>query len=152
MERLSLQRMSDLHEIQDSKIKLDIGGQVFTTSKLTLTKDPNSMLAAMFSGRHSLVQEADGSYFIDRDGTHFRYILNFLRDGMIEEGTLPEGDSNIMRELMTEARYYQLRELTDYLQGLLVARYKSSISSALSSTTSLTSSLTSRSHSYSRKY
>jgi len=39
------------------------------------------MLAAMFSGRHFVQKDEDGRYFIDRDGTHFRYILNFLRDG-----------------------------------------------------------------------
>ena len=44
------------------------------------------MLAVMFSGRHSLVREADGSFFLDRDGTHFRYILNFLRDGGFRDG------------------------------------------------------------------
>ena len=39
------------------------------------------MLAAMFSGRHNANKGGDGRYFIDRDGTHFRYILNYLRDG-----------------------------------------------------------------------
>ena len=35
----------------------------------------------MFIGRHALTQVADDSYFIDRESTHFRYILNYLRDG-----------------------------------------------------------------------
>jgi len=39
------------------------------------------MLSAMFSGRHNVTKDEDGRYFIDRDGTHFRYILNYLRDG-----------------------------------------------------------------------
>jgi hypothetical protein len=39
------------------------------------------MLAAMFSGRHNTQKNDDDRYFIDRDGTHFRYILNYLRDG-----------------------------------------------------------------------
>jgi hypothetical protein len=43
----------------------------------------------MFSGRHQLKTESDGSHFIDRDGTHFRYILNYLRDGCLKEGTIP---------------------------------------------------------------
>ena len=78
-----IQLMSEVNKIQDSCIKLNIGGHLYTTSTLTLTKDPQSMLAAMFSGRHSVKKEEDGSYFIDRDGTHFRYILNYLRGNVI---------------------------------------------------------------------
>ena len=78
-----VQRMSELNKIAETRIKLDIGGHVYATSILTLTKDPQSMLAAMFSGRHSVKKEEDGSYFIDRDGTHFRYILNYLRGNVI---------------------------------------------------------------------
>ena len=71
-----------------STVKLDVGGQHFTTTVQTLTKDPNSMLAAMFSGKFEMKPSEDGSFFIDRDGTHFRFILNFLRTGKL---TLPEG-------------------------------------------------------------
>lgn len=114
-----LQRMSDMYKIQDSRIKLDIGGQLFTTSLTTLNRDPDSMLAAMFSGRHELKKEdGNGSYFIDRDGTHFRYILNFLRDSEVKDGTIPE-NPNLWRELLTEAEYYQIGGLVHYLQSLL---------------------------------
>ncbi|NYT47305.1 MAG: hypothetical protein H0A75_06710 [Candidatus Methanofishera endochildressiae] len=34
----------------------------------------------MFSGRYPIQKGKDGNYFIDRDGTHFNHILNFLRD------------------------------------------------------------------------
>ena len=64
-------------------IKLNVGGQYFTTSLETLTKDPGSMLHAMFSGRFDTKPAEDGSYFIDRDGTHFRYILNYLRTSIV---------------------------------------------------------------------
>lgn len=56
------------------RIKLDVGGHVYTTSLLTLTRESDSMLAAMFSGRHELLKEEDGCVFIDRDGTHFRSV------------------------------------------------------------------------------
>ena len=65
------------------RIILDVEGVQFSTSCSTLTKYPESMFGIMFSGRHDLetTQCKDGSFFIDRDGTHFRHILNYLRDG-----------------------------------------------------------------------
>ena len=41
-------------------VKLNVGGQYFTTSRQTLTSDPKSMLAAMFSGRHKQETTGDG--------------------------------------------------------------------------------------------
>jgi len=94
---------------------------MFMTSTLTLTKDPDSMLAAMFSGRHALRQDDDGAYFIDRDATHFRYVLNYLRDGCFRRGSLP-ADPCFLGELCTEAEYYQLagltRIITDQIRSL----------------------------------
>ena len=63
-----------------------------------------SMLHAMFSGRFETKPSEDGSYFIDRDGTHFRYILNYLRTG---ELIVPE-DKIIQREILAEAKFYQV--------------------------------------------
>ena len=59
-------RMESVHQFQSSKVKLDVGGFHFTTSRSTLTKFPNTMLGSMFSGRFSLKCDEDGSYFIDR--------------------------------------------------------------------------------------
>lgn len=81
-------------------LKLNIGGQLFTTSLATVRKDPGSILHGMFSGRFDSKPAEDGSYFIDRDGTHFRYILNYLRTGQL---IVPE-DKIIRRELFTEAK------------------------------------------------
>ena len=94
-----------------SNVKLNVGGQHFTTSVQTLTKDPNSMLAAMFSGRFDMKPSEDGSFFIDRDGTHFRFILNFLRTGKL---TLPEG-ATFTKELEEEAEFYQIQGLIEAL-------------------------------------
>ena len=58
-----------------SSVKLNVGGKVYKTTLDTLRKDPDSMLCAMFSGRHELKPDSeDGAYFIDRDGKLFRYI------------------------------------------------------------------------------
>ena len=64
--------LSEVHF--SSTVKLNVGGKIYKTTLDTLRKDPDSMLCAMFSGRHELKpDEEDGSYFIDRDGKHFRY-------------------------------------------------------------------------------
>ena len=93
-------------------VKLNVGGQYFTTSRQTLTRDPNSMLAAMFSGRHKQETTGDGSFFIDRDGTHFRFLVNYLRNG---ELILPEG-ATFLKELEAEAKFYQLQGILDALK------------------------------------
>ena len=95
-----------------STIKLNVGGQYFTTSLQTLTKDTGSMLHAMFSGRFDTKPAEDGYYFIDRDGTNFRYILNYLRTGRL---LLPE-DKLVREELLEEAEFYQIRGIVDELR------------------------------------
>ena len=95
-----------------STIKLNVGGQYFTTSLQTLTKDTGSMLHAMFSGRFDAKPAEDGSYFIDRDGTHFRYILNYLRTGRL----LFPKDELIREELLEEAEFYQIHGILEELR------------------------------------
>jgi hypothetical protein len=63
----------------DTRIKLDVGGQIFATSLQTLTSKKGTYFEAMFSGRWDLKKQDDGTYFIDRDPFVFRHILNFLR-------------------------------------------------------------------------
>ncbi|KAL9954740.1 hypothetical protein ACROYT_G042314 [Oculina patagonica] len=95
-----------------STVELNVGGHHFATSVQTLTKDPNSMLAAMFSGKFEMKPSKDGSFFIDRDGTHFRFILNYLRNG---ELILPEG-ATFLKELEAEAKFYQIQGILDELK------------------------------------
>ena len=94
-------------------VKLNVGGSYFTTSVQTLTKDPNTMLAAMFSGKFEMKPCEDGAFFIDRDGTHFRFILNYLRTGKL---TLPEG-ATFLKELQEEAEFYQIQGMLEELKS-----------------------------------
>ena len=105
-----------------STIKLSVGGQYFTTSLQTLTKDTGSMLHAMFSGRFDTKPAEDGSYFIDRDGTNFRYILNYLRTGRL---LLPE-DKLVREKLLEEAEFYQIRGIVDELRNPPNLKFKDS--------------------------
>ena len=92
----------------EPRIKLDVGGERFTTSLTTLTRFPDTMIGVMFSGRHAMHLDADGYYFIDRDGTHFRYILNFLRS---PENVKIEISGPALSELKGECEYYGLDDL-----------------------------------------
>ncbi|XP_024542575.1 FH protein interacting protein FIP2 isoform X1 [Selaginella moellendorffii] len=111
-------QMRDLQEPAPgvpSIVHLNVGGMQFTTTVDTLThRDTGSMLAIMFSGRHRLHIDANkGSVFIDRDGTHFRHILNYLRDGVT-----PALDTSSVQELLREAEYYQLSGLIEALTAV----------------------------------
>ncbi|KAL0710226.1 hypothetical protein Bca4012_017204 [Brassica carinata] len=97
-----------------SMVRLNIGGKKFCTTIDTLTnREPDSMLAAMFSGRHAMSHDSNSGYvFIDRDGKHFRHILNWLRDGI--PPTLSDPDCS---QLLGEADYYQLLGLKEILKA-----------------------------------
>mmetsp|Transcript_11779 Transcript_11779/g.26488 ORF Transcript_11779/g.26488 Transcript_11779/m.26488 type:complete len:164 (+) Transcript_11779:1-492(+) len=63
----------------------------------------------MFSGRHALSKGEDGYFFIDRDGTHFRHVLNFLRS---PEGYKVSGLTDAEKEeLRRECEYYGIDQL-----------------------------------------
>ena len=104
----------------DERITLDVGGQIFATTLSTLRSDPDSMLGAMFSGRHALQRTPEGHVFIDRDPTHFRMVINFLRDG---ERALPKAlrdrgdEADYYGELLAEADFYQLTSLIALIGG-----------------------------------
>ena len=109
-EQSMAKKIEDVHLA--STITLNVGGQYFTTTLQTLTKDKGSMLHAMFSGRYDSKPAEDGSYFIDRDGTHFRYILNYLRTGRL---LLPK-DELVREELLEEAEFYQIHDILEELR------------------------------------
>ncbi|XP_073128989.1 FH protein interacting protein FIP2-like [Henckelia pumila] len=86
---------------------MNSGGKKFCTTIDTLTQhEPDSMHAAMFSGRHTICQKNDTGYvFVDRDGEHFRHILNWLRDGEVP--------------ILKDAQYSELLRETEYFQLLV---------------------------------
>lgn len=104
----NLRRIADgsNHEI----IELNVGGKSFSTTLRTLRRFPGSYLEVMFSGRHEkpALQGPDGSFFIDRSGTYFQYILDFLRVECVV--SLPLGDA-AQEELAIEADFYGLHQL-----------------------------------------
>ena len=72
------------------------------------------MFEAMFSGQYPIKKQFDGAVFIDRDGRHFHYILNYLRGSVTALEDLPL-DETVLKELMKEADFYQLLGLKSIL-------------------------------------
>lgn len=100
-------------DYKTSLVTLNVGGYLYITQKQTLTKYPDSFLEGIINGKIMCPFDADGHYFIDRDGLLFRHILNFLRNG---ELLLPEG----FREnqlLAHEADFFQLKVLSDAVKS-----------------------------------
>ncbi|VDM43127.1 unnamed protein product [Toxocara canis] len=92
------------------RVRLNVGGTIFETTELTLGRIEGTMLKALMEERWA---QASGSHndeiFIDRDSTHFRTILNFLRDGAF---TVPKCERETA-EVEREAQFYGISELAE---------------------------------------
>eukprot|EP01126_Amoeba_proteus_P035474 TRINITY_DN3580_c0_g1_i5.p1 TRINITY_DN3580_c0_g1~~TRINITY_DN3580_c0_g1_i5.p1 ORF type:complete len:243 (+),score=49.46 TRINITY_DN3580_c0_g1_i5:756-1484(+) len=90
----------DRHDQFVTTVTLNVGGTIFETTRATLSgkeiSDKESVLAKLNDQK---------SFFFDRDPTHFRYILNYLRLG--EEVVLPSSPS-ACREIMMETKFFKL--------------------------------------------
>ncbi|KAL6077563.1 BTB/POZ domain-containing protein kctd14 [Balamuthia mandrillaris] len=92
---------------QEGQVELDVGGVHYTTSLAVLTRYPDSMLGAMFSGRYNMTPNAQGRYFIDRDGQLFYYVLHFLRNGTILMPQEPQQQALLRLDI----EFYQLQAM-----------------------------------------
>ncbi|XP_071964174.1 uncharacterized protein [Antedon mediterranea] len=102
----------------DDVLVLNVGGCFYTTSRSTLTRYPDSMLGAMFSGRLPSKVDQCNRYIIDGDGPIFRHVLNFLRRSKL---ILPNGfkDWDI---LSAEADFYQIPELIQLIDKRMTGK------------------------------
>ena len=114
-------------------VKLDVGGQLFTTATATLTRFPDTMLGAMFSGRHALTQDKNGAYCIDRDGRHFHEILNFLRGSTAstQEQIAQRVSTAALEELKVEADFYGVKDLMFPLPDSVVIKSRAGYDSTV---------------------
>ncbi|XP_072440730.1 BTB/POZ domain-containing protein KCTD4 isoform X1 [Chiloscyllium punctatum] len=117
---------------KSSVITINVGGHLYTTQRSTLTKYTDSLPEALVNGKIQNTVDADGNYFIDRDGTLFRHVLNFLRNG---ELLLPEGFQEFQL-LAREAEFYQIKPLTDALTAKSVSMREGSATTFLEITDS----------------
>lgn len=103
-----------------TNISLNVGGILYETTRSTLVST-NS--ATFFYALASNVP--DSVIFIDRDGTHFRFILNWLRGSRV----IPI-EKLALQELCVEADFYCVPDLLDALKTRLSSiAYRSGASS-----------------------
>ncbi|NXW45104.1 KCNRG protein, partial [Nyctiprogne leucopyga] len=92
-------------------VVLSVGGVRFVTWASTLQQFPESRLARMLNDGDREFKLVNGEFFVDRDGTLFSYIMDFLRTLQV---SLPPDFSDYQR-LQREAEFYELYPLADLL-------------------------------------
>jgi len=91
--------------------KLNVGGKVFCTSVDTLTSsehDEINFFTALFDPEKQHVNNADRDgddiIFIDRSPIYFDYVLNYLRDGVLQEHL----SKKILCGILAEASFFSI--------------------------------------------
>ncbi|KAI1707666.1 ubiquitin family domain-containing protein [Ditylenchus destructor] len=93
-------------------VHLNVGGKVFQTTKETLSKYPESILARMVNGDLPSKKDETGAYIIDHDPENFHVILNYLRTSVLNL----DGNKKVMKELFREAGFYNIQPLVTEIQ------------------------------------
>ena len=77
-------------------VKLAVGGRLFETSYATLcAKEPNSVLAALFSNPSKLQRNNAGEVILDVDPDAFELVLVWLRVGVLPRNLSTERTDNL---------------------------------------------------------
>lgn len=102
-------RFEDILTEMQSHIILDVGGNRFKVSRLTLKKT-NSLLTNIEKIKPLPGSASVPIYFIDRDPKFFPIILNFIRNGEIKDAMLPD-DIAMLHSLDYECEFFRLEGL-----------------------------------------
>jgi len=109
--------IKDMVNLDSEVVSLNVGGtHHLKTERDVLRLCKGSLLEEMFNGMHTL-KVIDNEYFLDRDGTTFLHLLNFLRNS---REVLPEfTDHNDEIHFYKELQYWRIE--TKY--GMTVEQY-----------------------------
>lgn len=99
---------------KDDIVEFNVGGTIYTTTRMTINSCPDSMLACMINGSLPNACDLNNRIFIDRDGPLFRFILNFLRDKSLK---LPENFAEYS-QLYSEANFYRIEPIMHQLETI----------------------------------
>lgn len=114
-------KIADLVSILfDQNIKLSVGGSIFTVSKEEILASGSPVLVDVINAG-----PCNGEYFLDRDGNHYRFILDYIRHG---ESALVSTTSagqrkfrsskSVRRSLLLEAKKLGLSDMLRLLEDL----------------------------------
>ena len=101
-------KMADTSEI----ITLNVGGQLFDTTRHTLLSINDTFFTVLLSGRIPSYKDKNGALFIDRDPKLFAIILNYLRTNQLFG--VSEENIDMMRH---EAEFYGIAPLVKKLEA-----------------------------------
>ena len=104
-------------------ITLNVGGIFYTTTTSTLQAgDGCNYFDTLLSGRFPILRDSKDNIFVDRDGSTFRYILNFLRGGaLIVCEANPAEAALVYAQILEEARFYSIEILAVELASRIKA-------------------------------
>ncbi|GBG32110.1 BTB/POZ domain-containing protein KCTD9 [Hondaea fermentalgiana] len=101
-------------------INLNVGGKSFVTTSNTLAACNGSLLYSIVKHSATMkawtLEDASDAIFIDRDGEHFGYIVNWLRAKACCSGYKPP-PLRIRDEVIIEAEYFGIDDLADFLRS-----------------------------------
>ncbi|KAI1710732.1 BTB/POZ domain-containing protein [Ditylenchus destructor] len=96
-------------------VRLDVGGKTFETTKDTLSRYPESILARMVNGELSSDKDESGTYLISGDPEYFETILTYLHRGVLKL----DGKEWNTKALLCEAEFYKIQPLVDEIRKAL---------------------------------
>lgn len=96
-------------------ITVEVGGEKFRTELHTLANCRESIFPKLVESlaRRREENRRDPYIFIDRDGKHFRFILNYLRQGkqVMKCSAMRNPDLHTLNEILYETQFYKIKGL-----------------------------------------
>jgi hypothetical protein len=109
-------KLQNLALQQEEIVILNIGGELFTTSKPTLRADPSSILASLVSDASIPTLTGLFHYFLDRSPKAYHLIISYLRNNCrLDLISLPQ-DVPSLQELLCECAFLELDDLTKQIE------------------------------------
>ena len=99
-------------------ITVVVDGEKFYTLHATLAKCQDSIFPTLIE---SLDPKKESIIFIDRDSKHFKFILNYLRQGeeVMRSSALNKVDQYTLKDILFEVKYYKITNLERLLKRKL---------------------------------